>query len=169
MPTMTRLLATHPFLHGLSPLWLEPLAGHARQRAWRQGQRMFRQGEPADSFWLLRSGRVALDMAMPGRGDVVTEYIDPPDVLGWSWLFAPYRWHFGAVAIEQSSAIEFDAPGIRDLIADNPALGRDLTNRFTQVLIDRLQAAQTQLTQLYAWTPPQPATSTASTGEGASS
>jgi hypothetical protein len=64
-------------------------------------------------------------------------------------LFPPYRWHFGAVPTEQTFAVEFDAAGVRRLIADDAELGRDLTNRFMNVLVDRLQAARIRLTQLY--------------------
>lgn len=143
------LLSAHPFLQGLPEPWLDRLSFQAHPVVWHTGQRLFHEGRPAGRFWLVRSGRVALDMAIPGRGDVVIETIEAGSVLGWSWLFYPYRWHFGAVAAEQTSAVEFDAAGVRRLIADDAELGRDLTNRFISVLVDRLQAARIRLGQLY--------------------
>ncbi|HEY6592566.1 MAG TPA: hypothetical protein VI011_00460, partial [Asanoa sp.] len=73
---------------------------------------------------------------MPGRGDVVVETVEAGSVLGWSWLFPPHRWNFGAVVAEQLHAVEFSAEGTRRLIADDPELGRELTMRFMNVVVD---------------------------------
>ena len=115
------------------------------------GARLFHEGYPAHRFWLIRQGRVALDFPVPGRGDVVIEHLGPGTVVGWSWLFPPYRWHFGAVAAEQTLAVELDGPGVRRLCDDDPVLGYDLTTRFAAVLVDRLQAARVRLLDLYGY------------------
>lgn len=80
------------------------------------------------------SGRVALDLHVPGRGDVAIEQLGAGTVLGWSWLFPPYRWAFGAIAVEQTHATEFSARGVRRLVADDAEFGRQLTTRFMGVV-----------------------------------
>ncbi|MER6596137.1 cyclic nucleotide-binding domain-containing protein [Micromonospora purpureochromogenes] len=109
------LLSAHPFLQGLPDPWLQRLSGRAHPVVRHAGQRLFHGRRPADRFWLLRSGRVELDIAVPGLGDIVIETIEAGTVLGWSWLFPPYRGHFGAVPVEQTFPVELDATGVRRL------------------------------------------------------
>jgi CRP/FNR family cyclic AMP-dependent transcriptional regulator len=150
-PTTLELLADHPFLTGLPAVWLGRLSSFGRPSYRPAGHRYFHEGRPAERFWLLRSGRVALDFAVPGRGDIVIETIGAGGVLGWSWLFPPYRWHFGAVAAEPVQAIELEAAGVRRLIDEDAAFARDLDRRFMAVMLDRLQAARRRLADLYAY------------------
>jgi CRP/FNR family cyclic AMP-dependent transcriptional regulator len=153
MPTITTLdlLAEQPFLAGLSKDWLERLSFQAHPVVRAAGRRLFQEDRPARHFWLLRSGRVALDIHLPDHGEVVVETLGPGSVLGWSWLFPPYRWHFGAITVEQTLAVEFDGPGVRRLIADDAELGRELTTRFMAVVVDRLQATRVRLLEGYGY------------------
>jgi CRP/FNR family transcriptional regulator, cyclic AMP receptor protein len=144
-------LAMHPFADDLPADWLRRLAVHARPVMWPPGRRLFREDSPADRFWLLRSGTVALDFHVPGRGDVMIERIGDGGVIGWSWLLAPHRWTLGAIATDDCRTIEFDARGVRALIAEDPQLGRELTARFLAVMAERLQAARRRLIELYAY------------------
>jgi CRP-like cAMP-binding protein len=150
------LLTEHPFLAGLAPAWLDRLSSFAHPVYRNGGYRLFAAGRPATRFWLLRSGRVTLDIDTPGRGQVAIETIGPGTVVGWSWLFVPYRWHFGAVALDPVRTIEFDAPGVRHLMGDDPGLGQELTRRFMNVVVDRLQATRLRLLDLYAHPDAQP-------------
>jgi CRP-like cAMP-binding protein len=145
------LLTGQPFLAGLEPAWLDRLSSFAHPVYRDQGYRLFAQGRPATRFWLLRSGRVSLDIDTPGRGSLTIETVEPGTVVGWSWLFPPYRWHFGAVAADPIRTIEFDASGVRHLMADDPALGQALSQKFMGVVVDRLQAARLRLLDLYAY------------------
>jgi CRP-like cAMP-binding protein len=90
-----------------------------------------------------------LDLHVPGRGDVIIESLDPGTVLGWSWLFPPYDWRFGASAAEPVRAIVLDAADVRVMCATDPALGYELTRRFTAVMLDRLQNTRLRLLDLY--------------------
>ncbi|MFY1632901.1 cyclic nucleotide-binding domain-containing protein [Solwaraspora sp. WMMB335] len=157
------LLDVHPFLAGLPRPWLERLSYQARPSVRHGGQRIFHEARTADRFWLVRSGQVALDIHVPGRGDIDIETISAGSVLGWSWLFEPYQWQFGAVAVERTLLIEFDAAGTRRLIGQDDALGRELTTRFMQVVVDRLHAARTRLMELYGY-PRQPGPADQMTG-----
>jgi len=115
------------------------------------GRRLFREGAAADRFWLMHGGSVAIDLHVPGRGDIVVERVGPETVLGWSWSRPPYRWRFGAVVAEDVLAVEFDASRVRALMADDAELGRELDARLLDVVADRLQAARLRLVELYAY------------------
>jgi CRP-like cAMP-binding protein len=143
------ILSTHPFLKGLPDEWLGDLADRAASTVWPTGHRIFDEGRTADSFWLIRHGLVALDLHVPGRGDVVIETLGPDTVLGWSWLFPPHVWHFGAFAVQETHALEFDAAGVLGICDRDPALGYDLSRRFMGVLLDRLQNTRLRLLDLY--------------------
>ncbi|WP_412751416.1 cyclic nucleotide-binding domain-containing protein [Krasilnikovia sp. M28-CT-15] len=97
----------------MSATWLERLSSYGHPAYRPPGCRLFHEDRPAERFWLLRSGRVALDFPVTGRRDVVIETIGASSVVGWSWLFPPYRWHFGAVATEPMHAGELGAAGVR--------------------------------------------------------
>jgi len=96
MTAETHPMVAHPFLSGLSPRQLEPLADHASWRVFAQGQRIFAEGGEADRFWLIEDGEIALDIQVPGRGLVTIETLGPWTVLGWSWLVPPFREHLDA-------------------------------------------------------------------------
>src|SRR6478752_1543707 len=108
METAYDILTRQQFLAGLSDHQLETLSHSSKRAFLHAGSRVFREDTPADRFWLIQRGRVNLDIHVPGRGDVVVETIGPGAVLGWSWLFPPYRWHFDATAVENTMCVEFD-------------------------------------------------------------
>ncbi|MUN39647.1 cyclic nucleotide-binding domain-containing protein [Actinomadura sp. NEAU-AAG5] len=114
------------------------------------GRRVFEENGTAESFWVIRSGTVALDLHVPGRGPVVVETLEASAVLGWSWLFPPHRWRFGAVAVRPVEATRFDGPLVRTLGATDPELGYDMALRFGTVMLDRLEATRIRVLDLYA-------------------
>lgn len=144
-------LAMHEFATDLPAAWLRRWAIHGRPVFHPSRHRLFSAGDAANHFWLINSGAVVLDLAVPGRGDIAIERLRHGSVVGWSWLIPPYRWRFGAVVAEDVHAIEFDAARVRDMIADDPEIGRDLNGRFLTVLADRLHAARGRLAELYAY------------------
>jgi CRP-like cAMP-binding protein len=142
--------AAQPFFAGLSPDHLSRLCLDARVVSYARDDRIFAEGEPADRFWLLETGSVALDLRVPGRGDQVIETLPAGTVLGWSWLDPPYRWQFGAVARAGVEAIEFDAPSVRARCDDDPAFGYAMLRRFIPVITERLHATRLRVLDLYA-------------------
>ena len=138
-------LAAHPFLHGMSADQLGLLADAARDVSFPARYRLFEDGGYATRFWLIQAGHVSLDLHVPGEGPVVIESIGMGELLGWSWLFPPYKWAFGAVAASAVEAFEFDAPTVRDLCAADPGLGYEFNQRVTRVLAKRLQATRIRL------------------------
>ena len=138
-------LAAHPFLHGMPADQLGMLAEAARDVSFPARHRLFEDGGNATRFWLIQSGHVALDLHIPGEGPVVIETIGMGELLGWSWLFPPYRWAFGAVAATAVEAFEFDAPLVREACAADPGLGYELNQRITLVMAKRLQSTRIRL------------------------
>jgi len=140
-------LADHPFLSAFPPTWQHLLANHACRREYTAGQVVFKEGDAADRFILIRDGLITLSIEVAGRGRVDVETLGADAVLGWSWLFWPYKWHLGAVAVERSNVIMFEAPPLRALMASDPALGYELMRRFAAVMLDRLQATRLRLSE----------------------
>jgi CRP/FNR family transcriptional regulator, cyclic AMP receptor protein len=138
-------LAGHPFLHGMSRRHLEALAETATDVTLPAGHRILAEGGYAARLWLIRSGSVALDTLVPGEGRVVIETIGMGGLVGWSWLFPPYQWAFGAVCASPVEAFELDAAAVRSRCAADPVLGYDLTARLARVLAGRLRVTRTRL------------------------
>ncbi|WP_159844123.1 Crp/Fnr family transcriptional regulator [Nocardia sp. CY41] len=133
----------------LSEEELHTLAGAGREVAFPAGHRVITEGRPADRCWLIRHGRVLLDAQVPGRGAVVLQTLGGGDLLGWSWLVPPYRWHFGAMTAEPVETVEFDARTLAELADQDPRFGRALAMMLFEALLERLQATRARLLDLY--------------------
>src|SRR5579859_5071961 len=138
-------LSAHPFLHGMRADQLTVLAEAAGDVTFPARHRLFEDGGNATSFWLIQSGRVSLDLHIPGDGPAVIETIGMGELLGWSWLFPPYRWAFGAVAASPVEAFEFDGRMVRARCESDPALGYEVTRRLARVVAKRLQSTRVRL------------------------
>ncbi|MFD9974257.1 cyclic nucleotide-binding domain-containing protein [Streptomyces sp. NPDC059017] len=121
----------------------------AREAAFPGATRIFEEGEEADHFWIIRSGTVALDVQIPGRGRAVVETIGSGALLGWSWLCPPRRWHLGAETRGPVQAWEFEAAAVRGLCAERPELGMALITVVAETIGERLRATRTRLLDLY--------------------
>ncbi|MFK0156142.1 Crp/Fnr family transcriptional regulator [Streptomyces sp. NPDC090493] len=128
----------------------ERLMQAAREVSFAPGTRLFQEGGRADRFWIVRTGRIALDMHVPGRRAAVIEDLGHNELVGWSWLFGPHVWHLGATATTPVRAWEFDAETVRSLCRTDPDLGNAVSQWVGEVLAHRLRAARTRLLDLYA-------------------
>ncbi len=149
METLDELIAHAPVFAGLGSEDLTLIAGCAQNVGFDDGELLFREGEPADSFYVVRRGRVSLELHTPERGGLVIDTIEPGEVVGWSWLLEPYVWHFDARAAGPLRAIAFDGACLRGKCDDDKELGYELMKRFAQVMIDRLQHARVRLLDVY--------------------
>jgi CRP-like cAMP-binding protein len=138
-------LVTQRFLRGMEPWHLEALAKAASEVMFPARHRIFADGDYADKFWLIQSGHVALDVLVPSEGLVVIGQVGIGGLLGWSWLFPPYHWAFGAVCVTEVKAYQFNAQLVRSLCAAEPALRNELTRRLFEVVAGRLQDTRTRL------------------------
>lgn len=150
MQTIEQELVAHPFFAGLEPAYVSLITGCGSNTHFARGQYLFREGERADRFYIIRHGRVALETAAPQLGVRTIETIEAGEVLGWSWLFAPYRWHFGGRALEPVRAVSLDGACLRDKCEQDHDFGYEIMKRFAAIIIDRLQATRLQLLDLYA-------------------
>lgn len=142
------LLAAHPFTRDLPPEEIGPLAEMVEMAAFASGDVIFEAGAEADTFYLIRSGLVALRV---DTGRVVAQTIQQiaeGSALGWSWLFPPYRWQFAAVARTPVQALAFDAAALREHFDRQPTCGYHLLSKVAEVMADRLHATRHQVVDL---------------------
>ncbi len=149
MRTAAELAADHPLLAGLSPEGRRLVGLCARNVAVDAGDLLLAEGGDADTLYLVRRGRVAIEVHAPGRGPLVIETVGPGAVVGWSWLIAPHRWQFDARAVEPVGAVAVDAGCLREQLAEDPRFGVALMGRVAAVILDRLQATRLRLLDLY--------------------
>jgi CRP/FNR family transcriptional regulator, cyclic AMP receptor protein len=151
MDTIESVLRDVPLFGGLGSTELETVAGCGSNVRFRPDQMLFRDGDEANTFYVIRHGAVALEMFVPSRGPVTVETLEAGDVVGWSWLFPPYRWHFDARALSLVRATTFDGACLRGKCEADPKLGYELMSRFAQVAIERLQWTRLRLLDVYGY------------------
>jgi CRP/FNR family transcriptional regulator, cyclic AMP receptor protein len=149
METLEPLLSKHPFFEGLDSNHLKTLTGCASNARFPGGQMIFKEGEEANQFFLIREGRVAIEVFVEARGPVTIQTLGPGEILGWSWLVAPYRWRFDARAVDEVRALALDGKCLREKCETDPRLGYELLKRFAQVITRRLEATRIQLLDVY--------------------
>ncbi|MGO9268740.1 MAG: cyclic nucleotide-binding domain-containing protein [Terriglobia bacterium] len=149
METLERILIEHPFFAGMKEEHMDLLVGCASNVRFDAGQFILREGQEANSFYLLRQGNVALDIYAPERGGITIQTLGAGEILGWSWLVPPYRWRFDARAVELTRAIALDGKCLRQKCENDCCLGYELLKRFAQVMVEHLNAARLQLLNVY--------------------
>jgi CRP/FNR family cyclic AMP-dependent transcriptional regulator len=149
MRTIEEYLPDHPFFEGLDAQTLALVAGCATNISVAAGQYLCREGDPADRFFVVRRGRVAIEVHGPAAGTLVLDTADEGDVVGWSWLVPPYRSTFDARAAEATGVVAFDGACLRGKCEQDPRLGYELMQRVSKVMNGRLVAAQVRLLDLY--------------------
>jgi len=147
--TIEDLIGRHPFFAGLSADAVRLMAGCASNVHFAAGDYIFTQGEAASTFYVLRHGRVALEIHSPGRGPLIIETMDEGEVLGWSWLVPPFQYFCDARAVTPVSATVLDGACLRGKCEADPELGYQLLKRVTSVMYQRLQSARIRLLDLY--------------------
>ncbi|MGV1037205.1 MAG: cyclic nucleotide-binding domain-containing protein [Candidatus Nanopelagicales bacterium] len=143
------VLAGHRFFAPLPQEFRGRLAGCSRLIEFEEGEHLVSAGSAANSFFAIRSGRVAIGIQTPNRGLAVIETLHAGDIVGWSWLFPPFRWHFDAVAVRPVRAVELNAQCIRSYLDENPQAGFELVCGLASVMEERLESARMRLIDLY--------------------
>ena len=151
MDTIETVLRDVPLFGGLGSAELETVAGCGSNVRFRSDEMLFRDGDEADTFYVIRQGAIALEMFVLSRGPVTIETLEAGEVIGWSWLFPPYRWHFDARALSLVRATGFDGACLRGKCEADPKLGYELMSRFAQVAIERLQWTRLRLLDVYGY------------------
>ena len=145
MDTFEDVIVKHPFLSGLDPHFYHFFSERASFRRYEPGQEIFREHGNAEHFYLIQSGKVALEAFVPGRGMVTIQTLGPGEALGWSWLTPPNRWQFSASAIDRVTLSVFRVTDLRQLFKREPELGYWFMERAAQALLERLQATRHKL------------------------
>jgi len=146
---LDRIIREHPFFADLEEGFCNLVCGCAKNARFESGQYVFREGESADQFYLLRQGRVALQLSSPGRGAVTFLTLGEGEIVGVSWLIPPYRWSYDAKTLEPTRAIAMDAACLRQKCEADHDLGYEMMKRFMPILIQRLQATRMQILDVY--------------------
>jgi CRP-like cAMP-binding protein len=149
MEGLERIVREHPFFAGIGEEFGKLVCGCAKNVRFEAGQYLFREGEPADEFYLLRQGRAALELTAPGRGAVTFQTLGAGEIVGVSWLIPPYRWSYDAKALELVRAIAINAACLRAKCEADHDLGYEMMKRFMPVLVQRLQATRLQILDVY--------------------
>jgi CRP-like cAMP-binding protein len=145
MNILNEAITKHAFFHGMTPEHLAVLTDGAKATEFKAGNVLFREGEPADQFYLIESGKILLEAHEPAGGTTLVQTLAAGDVLGWSWLFPPFVWHFQARAVAPSSVIILDGAHLLVSAEHDHDFGYELMKRVAQVVIRRLQATRKQL------------------------
>jgi len=143
-PMRTRV-ALHPFLAGMNRSQVALLTDCAMAVHFEKGQIIFREGEMANRFYLIETGKVVLESSERFGNPVIIDMIGPGDLLGWSWMFPPYTWRLTARAVEPTSAIFFYGTILREYCERDCSLGYQLFKRMAPVMIKRMQAARRKM------------------------
>jgi CRP/FNR family cyclic AMP-dependent transcriptional regulator len=146
---LERIVREHPFFANLAEEHLQLACGCAKNVRYKKGDYLLREGEPANEFYLIRTGRVAMEINAPGHREIVFQTVGPGQIVGVSWLVPPYRWSYDARALEEVRAISLDAECLRGKCDDDHDLGYEMMTRFMPILVQRLQATRLQLLDVY--------------------
>ncbi len=147
--TMEELLGSYPFFVGLSADAVRLMAGCASNMHFSAGDYIFNEGEDASRFYVIRHGRVALEIHSPARGPLLIDSMDDGEVLGWSWLVPPYKYFCDARAVTPVSATTLDGACLRGKAEADPELGYQLLKHVTAVMYQRLQSTRIRLLDIY--------------------
>ncbi len=142
MNDIEKRTSEHPFFRSMAPAHLALVTKSVSEAKFDTNQIIFHEKEPANRFLLIESGRVALGWHTPEGKMVLVQTLGPGEVIGWSWLFPPFIWHFQAQATEPTSTVVLDGGHLLVAAEENPEFGYDLMRRIAQMVITRLQAMQ---------------------------
>jgi CRP/FNR family cyclic AMP-dependent transcriptional regulator len=150
MENLERIIAECPFFAGLDQGFLQLVVGCASNVRFDSGTYIFKEGAPADTFYLIREGKVAVEIVAPQRKPIVVETLREGEIVGWSWLLPPYVWRFHTHAVQNVRALALDGKCLRTKCEENHDLGYEILKRFVQIIEQRLDATRFQLLDIYA-------------------
>ena len=149
METSDRELARHPFFEQMEPGMLKFFTACATHVTYSAGKQIYREGDAADHFLLIQQGKVAVELYCAERGALVIQTVGAGEILGWSWLFPPFRRRFDARAVQNTTAFVLEGKYLREKAETDHRLGYELLKRFSKIVVDRLQATRLQLLDVY--------------------
>lgn len=149
MENLEKILKEHPFMNDLEKQHLELITGCASNVVFKPDEFVFREGDEANSFYIIRQGKIIIETYIPEKGPIAIQSREAGDVTGWSWMIPPYRWHFDARAVEMTRAIALDGKCLRGKMDEDHDLGYALMKKFAIIIAQRLEATRIQLLDIY--------------------
>ena len=150
METLERIITEHPFFVGLDDAFTNLMVGCASNVRFQARTYILKEGDPANTFYLIREGKVAVEVLAPQRPPIIISTLSNGEILGWSWLLPPFQWKFHARAVEDVRAIALDGKCLRTKCEENHDLGYEILKRFARIIELRLDATRLQLLDVYA-------------------
>jgi CRP-like cAMP-binding protein len=150
METLERIIAEHPFFMGLDEGFTNLMVSCASNVRFKADTYILKEGDPANTFYLIRQGSVAVEVLAPQRKPIIISTLSVGEILGWSWLLPPFQWKFHARAVDDVRAIALDGKCLRTKCEENHDLGYEVLKRFARIMEQRLEATRLQLLDVYA-------------------
>ncbi len=150
METLERIIAGHPFFAGLDQSFVNLMVSCASNVRFAADTYILKEGDPANTFYLIREGKVAVEVLAPQHKPIIIATLSVGEILGWSWLVSPFQWKFHARAVDEVRAIALDGKCLRTKCEENHDLGYEVLKRFAQIVEQRLEATRLQLLDVYA-------------------
>ena len=150
METLERVIAEHPFFAGLDGGFTNLMVSCASNVRFTAGTYILKEGDAANTFYLIREGKVAVEILAPQHKPIIISTLSTGEILGWSWLLPPFQWKFHARAVDEIRAIALDGKCLRTKCEENHDLGYEVLKRFAQIMEQRLEATRLQLLDVYA-------------------
>lgn len=147
--SLARSLKEHSLVKGLLDAHVEFLSGCAKNLRIAPGRFLFREGSAADELYLVRSGKIALEVHDGARGPVVLETVGPDDALGWAAVNPPYRWSLDARAIEPTLLFAINGTCVRQKLDADHSFGYAFTKRLMNEIHERLERVRLQALDVY--------------------
>lgn len=149
MREIESIVREHPFFQDTSENDIKIISECGKNVFFDSGIMIARERDPADWFYLIRHGKIAIETTLPQHGSVILQTLSDGDILGWSWLFPPYLWTFDVRTIEPTRAIALNGACLRTKCDQDFRMGYFLMKKFAQIMTDRLQSTRIRLLDIY--------------------
>lgn len=139
---LSRLLEEHPFFQGFKPEYLEFMAGCGSNLRFERGDLIVHDGDPADQTLFIRRGRAEMEIHVPGRGIQTLQTLEDGEMIGWSWLFPPYKWHVDIRAKETTMVLALNGNCLRKKLEEDTQMGYEFLRRLIYCMHRRIESGR---------------------------
>jgi CRP/FNR family cyclic AMP-dependent transcriptional regulator len=137
------LLARTEVFGDLSQRELDEVAQVAVPRSWERGEVIFREGDPGDTCYLIKSGAVVLTREHQDGRMIALAELRAGGMFGELAMFRGETRSASAEAIEETAAVALLAPDVQRLIKRNP----EIANKLLAALAERVRVTTERLLQ----------------------
>ena len=147
--SMKEVISTQPFFKGLDDQYLKLFAGCASNKMFKEGEFLLTENKPSTQFFIIEEGKAVIEVFAGNKGTIRVQTLSDGDLVGWSWLFPPYKNQFDAMALSLTKVIAFEGSCLQKKCKDDYKFGYEMLRRMTAVIIDRLRNTRLQLIDIY--------------------